>query len=62
MDAVAVADFKNDGRLDLALLSGYPCRPDPDRGPCGQGNVNIVWMYKNNGGTNFTLTTHTQFT
>jgi hypothetical protein len=62
MDAVAVADFNNDGRLDLALLSGNACRPDPNRGACGQGNVNIVWMYKNNGGTNFTLTTHTQFT
>jgi FG-GAP-like repeat len=62
MDAVAVADFNNDGRLDVALLSGNPCRPDPDRGPCGQGNVNNVWMYKNNGGTSFTLTTHTQFT
>ena len=62
MDAVAVADFNNDGRLDLALLSGDTCSPDPDRGACGQGNVNIVWMYKNNGGTNFTLTTHTQFT
>jgi FG-GAP-like repeat len=62
MDAVAVADFNNDGRLDITLLSGNPCRPDPDRGPCGQGNVNNVWMYKNNGGTSFTLTTHTQFT
>ncbi|HXU17604.1 MAG TPA: VCBS repeat-containing protein [Terriglobales bacterium] len=62
MDSVAIADFNNDGRLDISLLSGYPCSPDPNRGPCGQGNVNIVWMYKNNGGTNFTLTTHTQFT
>jgi FG-GAP-like repeat len=62
MDSVAIADFNNDGRLDISLLSGYPCSPDPNRGACGQGNVNIVWMYKNNGGTNFTLTTHTQFT
>lgn len=62
MDAVAVADFNNDGRPDITLLSGEPCRPDPNRGPCGVGNVNIVWMYKNNGGTSFTLTTHTQFT
>ena len=62
MDAAAVADFNNDGRLDVALLSGSPCRPDPDRGACGAGNVNTVWMYKNNGGTSFTLTTHTQFT
>jgi FG-GAP-like repeat len=62
MDAVAVADFNNDGRLDVTLLSGEPCRPDPNRGPCGVGNVNTVWMYKNNGGTSFTLTTHTQFT
>src|SRR6185312_2485720 len=62
VDAVAVADFNNDGRLDIALLSGNPCRPDPDRGACGQGNVNIVWVYKNAGGTNITLTTHTQFT
>jgi len=62
MDAAAVADFNNDGRLDIALLSGSPCRPDPDRGACGAGNVNTVWMYKNNGGTSFTLTTHTQFT
>jgi hypothetical protein len=62
MDAVAVADFNNDGRLDITLLSGEPCHADPDRGPCGVGNVNTVWMYKNNGGTSFTLTTHTQFT
>jgi hypothetical protein len=62
MDAVAIADFNNDGRLDVTLLSGNPCRPDPDRGPCGQGNVNIVWMYKNNGGTSFTLTAQSQFT
>ena len=61
-DAVALADFNNDGRLDVALLSGNPCFADPDRGACGQGNVNRVWMYKNNGGTNFTLTTHVQFT
>ena len=26
------------------------------------GNVNTVWMYKNNGGTSFTPMTHTQFT
>ena len=62
MDAVAIADFNNDGRLDVTLLSGEPCRPDPNRGACGQGNVNTVWMYKNNGGTSLTLTTHTQFT
>ena len=62
VDAVAVADFNNDGRLDLTLLSGEPCDPDPNRGPCGVGNVNTVWMYKNNGGTSFTLTTHSQFT
>jgi len=62
MDAVAIADFNNDGRLDVALLSGYGCSPDPNRGACGQGNVNTVWMYKNTGGTSFTLTTHTQFT
>ena len=59
MDAVAVADFNNDGRLDITLLSGEPCHADPDRGACGVGNVNTVWMYKNNGGTSFTLTTHT---
>ena len=62
VDAVAVADFNNDGRLDLTLLSGEPCDPDPNRGPCGVGYVNTVWMYKNNGGTSFTLTTHSQFT
>jgi hypothetical protein len=62
LDAAAIADFNNDGRLDVALLSGNSCRPDPNRGACGQGNVNNVWMYKNNGGTNFTLTTHKQFT
>ena len=62
MDAVAVADFNNDGRLDITLLSGEPCHTVPDRGPCGVGNVNTAWMYKNNGGTSFTLTTHTQFT
>ena len=62
MDAVAVADFNNDGRLDITLLSGATCDTVPERGPCGVGNVNTVWMYKNNGGTSFTLTTHTQFT
>lgn len=62
VDSAAVADFNNDGRLDITLLSGEPCRPDPDRGPCGAGNVNTVWMYKNNGGASFTLTTHAQFT
>jgi len=62
MDAVALADFNNDGRLDVALLSGKGCAPDPNRGPCGVGNVNTVWMYKNNGASSFTLTTHTQFT
>lgn len=56
VDAVAIADFNNDGRLDIALLSGRPCHP-----MCGGGTVNTVWMYKNNGGTNFTLTTHKQF-
>jgi hypothetical protein len=62
VDAVAVADFNNDGRLDIALLSGAPCRPDPDKGQCGVGNVNTVWMYKNNGGASFTLASHKQFT
>jgi hypothetical protein len=62
VDSAAIADFNNDGRLDIALLSGEPCRPDPNRGPCGVGNVNIVWMYKNNGGNSFTLASHTQFT
>ena len=62
MDAAAVADFNNDGRLDVTLLSGNPCRPVPDMGGCDGANPNTVWMYKNNGGSNFTLTTHTQFT
>jgi FG-GAP-like repeat len=62
VDAAAIADFNNDGRLDVALLSGNPCWTVPNRGPCGVGNVNAIWMYKNNGGTSFTLTTHTQFT
>ena len=61
MDAVAVGDFNNDGRLDVALLSGHPCRPTPDDTGCDGPNPNTVWMYKNNGGTTFTLTTHTQF-
>lgn len=61
MDAVAVADFNNDGRLDVSLLSGNPCRPTPDDTGCDGPNPNTVWMYKNNGGTSFTLTTHTQF-
>jgi hypothetical protein len=60
LDAAAIADFNNDGQLDVALLSGNPCRPDPN-GDCDGPNPNTVWMYKNNGGTNFTLTMHTQF-
>jgi len=56
VDSVAVADFNNDGRLDLALLSGKPCHPS-----CGAGSANTVWMFKNNGGTSFTLTTHAPF-
>lgn len=59
MDAAAIADFNNDGRLDVTLLSGNPCRPDPN-GACG-ANPNTVWMYKNNGGTGFTLTSHAPF-
>ena len=60
LDAAAVADFNNDGRLDVALMSGKPCRPTPDDSGCDGPNPDIVWMYKNNGGTNFTLTTHAQ--
>lgn len=51
VDWATVADFNDDGRLDIALLSGQPCHPT-----CGDGGPNTVWMYKNNGGTNFTLT------
>ena len=61
MDAVAVGDFNNDARLDVALLSGNPCRPTPDDSGCDGPNPNTVWMYKNNGGANFTLTSHAPF-
>jgi FG-GAP-like repeat len=57
LDAVAVADFDNDGRLDVALLAGRPCGPVS----CGLATVDTVWMYKNNGGNNFTLASQTKF-
>ena len=50
-----VADFNQDSRLDLALLSGRPCHPT-----CGDGGPNTVWMYQNNGGTSFALTGNSQ--
>jgi hypothetical protein len=56
VDAAAIADFNNDSRLDVALLSGHPCHPT-----CGAGTANTVWMYQNNGGNSFTLTTQTKF-
>lgn len=56
VDAVAIADFNNDSRLDVALLSGQSCHPT-----CGDGTPDTVWMYKNNGGKSFSLATQTQF-
>lgn len=56
VDAVAIADFNNDSRLDVALLSGKPCHPT-----CGNGTSDTVWIYKNNGANNFSLVSHTQF-
>jgi hypothetical protein len=56
LDAVTIADFNNDGRLDVALLAGRPCRPG-----CGSATLDTVWMYKNNGGGNFTLASQTKF-
>jgi FG-GAP-like repeat len=57
LDAAAIADFNNDGRLDVALLAGRPCGP----AGCGLATADTVWMYKNNGGTSFTLTSQTKF-
>jgi hypothetical protein len=56
LDAVSVVDFNNDGRLDVALLAGRPCRPG-----CASGTLDNVWMYKNNGGNSFTLASQTKF-
>ena len=56
LDAVAIGDFNNDGRLDLALLAGRPCYPG-----CGSATADTVWMYKNNGGGNFALASRTKF-
>jgi FG-GAP-like repeat len=53
---VAIADFNNDGRLDVVLLAGRPCHPG-----CGSATLNTVWMYKNNGGANFMLASQTKF-
>jgi len=55
--AVALADFNNDGRLDVALLAGRHCGPVG----CGLATADAVWMYKNIGGNNFTLASQTKF-
>jgi hypothetical protein len=55
--AVAIADFNNDGRLDVALLVGRHCGPVG----CGLATSDTVWMYNNNGGNNFTLASQTKF-
>ena len=55
--AVTIADFNNDGRLDVALLAGRHCGPVG----CGLATTNTVWMYKNNGGNNFMLASQTKF-
>jgi FG-GAP-like repeat len=57
LDAVAVADFDNDGRLDVALLAGRICGPSG----CALATADTVWMYKNNGGGNLTLASQTKF-
>jgi FG-GAP-like repeat len=56
LDAVTVADFNNDGRLDVALLAGRPCHPG-----CGSATLDTVWMYKNSGARSFTLASQTKF-
>jgi hypothetical protein len=55
--AVALADFNNDGRLDVALLAGRHCGPVG----CGLATADTVWAYNNNGGNNFTLASQTKF-
>ena len=55
--AVAVADFNNDGRLDVALLAGRHCGPVG----CSLATADTVWMYKNNGSGNFALASQTKF-
>ena len=56
LTAVAVADFNNDGRLDVALLAGRPCYPG-----CGSATADNAWMYKNIGGNTFMLASRTKF-
>lgn len=46
LDSVVVADFNNDAKLDFALLQAHNCGSG-----CGS---NDVYIYKNNGGLNFT--------
>ena len=55
--AVAVADFNNDGRLDVALLAGRHCGPVG----CALATADAVWMYQNNGSGNLTLASQTKF-
>jgi hypothetical protein len=57
LDAVTIADFNNDGRLDVALLAGRICGPVS----CALATADTVWMYTNNGGGNFTLASQTKF-
>ena len=45
--SVAIGDFNNDARLDLAVLQGHYCSG------CDTNGSNSLYVYKNNGGLSF---------